>query len=281
MPGLTNVPGVEVWGKGRGEFDLPCGFVDAEGKVFKNIVLREMTGVEEDMMDDDELSRTGRITNVLSACIERLGNIENPEAIRQIVSDTMPVGKGITSSDRIAALIFLRRVSVGNIYRFERRCPRCGHVNKNRQLDLTKLTMREVPPDRVPKRRVKVKLPRTQQPAIIRVLTATHEDQLLRLRPNQKDLRTAAMAARVEAIGETVFQDAGIAMATLKGLPQADRVFIREVYDMIEADVDTEVEVQCDSSICNAEWAFALDLGQAFFSNAAPGGVTEETLEWL
>jgi hypothetical protein len=281
MPGITDVPGVEVWGKGRGEYTLPCGCVDGQGEVHRKIILREMTGYEEDMMDDDEIPRVQRITDVLAACIEQIGTITDKEMIRQIIADEMPAGHGITSTDRIAAMVFLRRASVGDIYKFQRRCPRCGHMNKNRTLDLSTIKMTPVPKERVSKRRVEVTLPRTKKKAIVRVMTAKHEDRILQLRPTQKDLRTAAMAARVESIDGSTFPDTQAAMDALKGLPQADRVYIREIYDIMEADVDTAVEVVCDSSVCRAEYEFQLDLGQAFFSNTQGAGVTEKELNWL
>jgi hypothetical protein len=271
---------VEVWGQGRGQFTLPCGCVDGDGEVHKEIVLREMRGHEEDMMDDDSLPRSKRMTNVLAGCTEQIGSIKDPNQIREMIADETKMGKGITSTDRIAAMIFLRRVSVGDIYKFERRCPRCGHMNKNRTLDLSTLKVKAVPKERVPKRRVEITLPRSKKKAVLRVLTARFEERLFELRPTQKDLRTVAMAARVESIDGTAFTNTQAALDALKDLAQADRVYIRDVYDLMEADVDTEVEVVCDSVICQAEFAFPLDMGQTFFSNAG-AGVTEQELKWL
>lgn len=281
MAGITDVPGVEIWGRGRGEFTLPCGFIDGAGKVHKNIILREMTGVEEDMLDDDDVSKVERITSILCACTEKIGDTTNPEEIRQVIADEMPAGRGITSTDRIAAMIFLRRVSVGDLYKFQRRCPRCGHVTKNRSVDLTRIKMKEIPEERVGKRRVEVVLPRTKQKCVLRVMTARHEHKVVELRPTSKELRTAAMSARVEQIGEARFVNNREAFDALKALPQKDRLFIRRVYDLMEADVDTEVEVVCDSMVCGAEWTFPLDVGQVFFSNPEDVGVTEAELKWL
>ena len=58
----NDIPGVEIFGKGRMEFELPCGYVDAAGTVHNTIILKEMTGIEEDIMDDDKVSVTTRIT---------------------------------------------------------------------------------------------------------------------------------------------------------------------------------------------------------------------------
>lgn len=281
MAGVSDIPGIEIHGKGRGEYRLPCGWVSEDGKVHKRIIFREMTGVEEDMMDDEDVPRVQRVTDVLSACCTQVGDVTDKDEIRRVIADDMRAGKGITSTDRIACLIFLRRVSVGDLYHFERRCPRCGHMNKNRKVDLRKLEMKEVPEERVGKRRVEVDLPRSGLKCVLRVMTAKNEDDILQLRPTQKDLRTAAMAARVEQIGDRRFTSSADTMQALKDLPQRDRVYIRKVYDLMEADVDTRVEVQCDSPICLAEYDFPMDLGQAFFSNTEGVGVTEKELKWL
>lgn len=282
MPGITDVPGVEVFGKGRGEYELPCGFVDENGKVFKKAILREMTGAEEDMMDDDSIPRHVRTTNVLTECIDQLGNLTDKAKIRDVVADEVKLGKGITSTDRIALMVFLRRTSLGDIYKFERRCP-CPrqHLCKNRSLDLRTIDIKPVPEDRVGKRRVEVTLPRSSKKVILRVMTAKSEAPLVALRPTSKDLRSVAITARVESIDGQVLDDPRVAIDMVKALTQADREYIRSVYDKMEADVDTSVEVQCDHPMCAAEFSFPLELGQSFFSNGEEDGATEKELRWL
>lgn len=291
MPGIVDVPGVEVFGKGRGEFTLPCGHVDETGKVHKRVVLRETTGVEEDMMDDDEMASNERMTSILSDCCESIGTIKDKEKIRAIIGDDLRVGLPITSSDRIAMMIFLRQVSVGHIYHFERRCPRCGYMNKNKHMDLRKLEIKQVPEERVAKRRVEVMLERSGRKAVVRVLTASYETRLTELRPNQKDLRSAAILARLESLeslpdeeGKTVMvnlDNPHVGLTHVKALPQMDRNFLRKVYNKIEADVDTTIEILCASKICPADFRFPIDLGQAFFSNPVEEQVTDAVLNWL
>ena len=45
MAAQNNIPDLQVFGKGRGDFKLPYGYVDGEGRVFNRVYLREMTGV--------------------------------------------------------------------------------------------------------------------------------------------------------------------------------------------------------------------------------------------
>lgn len=281
MPGIVDVAGIEVFGKGRGEFTLPCGYVDETGKVHKKVVLRETTGTEEDMMDDDELSSNERMSSILAACCERIGDVKEKDKIATIISDELNMGLPITSSDRIAMMIFLRQVSVGHIYHFERRCPRCGYVNKGKHIDLRTLEIKQVPEDRVAKRRVEIVLPRSKKKAVVRVLTAKFESKLTELRPNQKDLRSAAILARLESLDGASLENPHVGLAAVKALPQEDRNYLRKVYNKIEADVDTSVEVTCASKICPADFRFPIDLGQAFFSNPVEEQVTDAELNWL
>ena len=203
MAGIVDVPGVEVFGKGRGRFPLPCGFVDAAGGMHRMVTLRELSGTEEDLMDDDEIPVTERTSRVLTACTEQIGTVTDPKVIANAIADTLDGGgAALTSSDRIAMLIYLRRVSVGDNYKFERRCPRCGFVNSNKSLDLRKLEITRVRDEMVGKRRAEVTLPRSGRRAIVCVLSAKREAKLTDLSLNQKDLKTAAILARLEAIEE-------------------------------------------------------------------------------
>jgi hypothetical protein len=47
----NNIPDLQIFGKGRGDFRLPSGYVDKDGRVFNHIYLKEMTGVEDDIME--------------------------------------------------------------------------------------------------------------------------------------------------------------------------------------------------------------------------------------
>jgi hypothetical protein len=149
-------------------------------------------------------------------------------------------------------------------------------MNKGKHIDLRTLDVTQVPEERVAKRRVEVTLPRTGKKAVVRVLTASFETKLTELRPNQKDL-----LARLESLDGASLENPHIGLAAVKALPQKDRNFLRKVYNKIEADVDTSVEVTCASKVCPADFRFPIDLGQAFFSNPVEEQVTDAELAWL
>lgn len=284
----NDIPELSVWGAGRGDFRLPCGYVDEKGRVFNHIYLREMTGIEDDILDDDELNVSERMTRVITNCTEKLssGSPEQPNTIddRSIIGaaigDTLKVGgMPFTIPDRMAALLFIRRLSVGNIYKFERKCPECGKLSKNKQVDLSTLGI--VYCKDPTKRRVKVKLPRSEKTAVLKVLSAAGERRVAEMRPTQKDVKTAAILARLESIDEKPLTGNDEKdMATVKALPLADRRIIISTFNVMEGTIETEIEMKCNSAACGAESKFDLDLGQVFFSNQGQD-VTTEDLNWL
>lgn len=278
MPGLTDIPGVEIHGKGTMAFTLPVGYVDPQGKVHDEVLLREMTGEEDDMMGNDDLPIGERVTNVLTCCITKLGDVEDQDIIRRAVADELEQGLPLTEQDRIAAMIFLRRVTLGDIYKFERRCPRCGTMAENRKTDLRELKIGKS--DHPDKRRVKVTLPRSGKEAIVKVLTAKGAVAIGRLRPTQKDIKSLAIASRVESIEGERLDDPRLALKRLKELPQGDRIKIRQVYNKMETYVEQEIEVHCRNALCMTQWEFRLDVGQNFFLDLE-GKASDEELNWL
>lgn len=277
-----DIPGVEFFGKGRGNFTLPCGYVDAAGVVHNDIHLREMTGTEDDILDDNDLVVNERITRVLSACTEKLGTVSDKKTIEAAISDNLSgignTGLPLSAQDRIAALLFLRRVTLGDVYKFERRCPRCGEINKNKQLDLRSLEITAV--KEPTKRKVKVKLPRSGKVAVLKVLAAKGEELVSALKPTQKDLKTCAILARLESLDEKPMSSSPECVDLVRTLPQVDRSYLIQVYTLMEGNVDTNVQVTCKNQLCGIEFEFPLDLGQLFFSSQVKKPTLED-LTWL
>lgn len=278
MPGISDIPGLELHGKGVVDYALPVGYIDPEGKVHRHVTLKEMTGREDDMMGNADLPIGERCSNVLTACIERLGDITDKETIRKAVCDDLDTGLPLTEQDRIAAMIFLRRTSLGDLYKFERDCPRCGKKAENRAVDLRTLKIDQAEnPDR---RRVKIDLPRSGKTAVVKVLTAKGALEIGKLRPDQEDLKSLAILVRVESLDGKPLGDPMTGLAKIKALPQADRNLIRKVYNAMETFVETDIDVECRNPICRYKWTFPLDVGQGFFLDLEDT-VSAEGLNWL
>ena len=183
-------------------------------------------------------------------------------------------GMPLTAADRIAMLLFLRRVSVGDTYKFEKVCPHCDRLNNNRQLRLDKLDIKKM---KFPaKRRVQVTLPRSGKEAVLRVLTASGEEAISKLSGTQKDSRSLAIIARLERLGGNPVTANDV--LAVKNLPTTDRQYLGRVYNAIEGAVDTDIEVECLG--CKREFTFPLDLGQIFFSNQEEK-ITDQDFVWL
>lgn len=282
-----DIPDLQVYGKGSADFKLPCGYVDENGTVFNHIYLREMTGVEDDILDDDDLNVSERITKVLANCTEKLTSesqaqpnvVEDSEIIKAAISDTLEAGLPFSIPDRMAAMLFLRRASVGDVYKFERKCPACGKVNKNKQINLADL---EVNFCKDPtKRRVKVRLPRSGKEAVLRVLSASGERRIAEMRPTMKDVKSCAILARLETLdGKKLPSSNARALNVVKELPFQDRRRLISTFNVMEGSIETNIDVRCTSAICNEDFTFDLDIGQVFFSTMGQE-VTADDLEWV
>jgi len=283
----NDIPDLIVFGKGRGDFKLPCGYVDAAGKVFNRVYLREMTGVEDDILDDDELNVSERMTKVISNCIEKLASgstdgpsvIEDKAVITAAVSDNLKAGLPFSIPDRMACLLFLRRLSAGDIYKFDRKCPECGKISKGKEVDLSSLVVSYCKDPT--KRKVKVKLPRSGKFAVLKVLSAAGERRISEMRPTMKDVKSAAILARLESLDERPLSgNDEVDMGVVKALPLADRRALIGTFNAMEGTIETEIEVKCASNACGTEFKFDLDLGQVFFSNPERE-TTSDDLVWM
>jgi len=284
----NDIPDLAVFGSGRGDFRLPCGYVDEKGRVFNHIYLKEQSGVEDDIMDDDELNVSERMSRVIANCTEKLTTESNEpgSAITdrtiidaavcdQLKSPALP----FSIPDRMACLLFLRRISVGDKYDITRKCPECEKPLKDKHIMLSSLKIYYCKD--ATKRRVKVKLPRSGKEAVLRVLSASGERRIAEMRVTMKDAKSAAILARLESIdGQMLSGNNEKDMAAVKALSKLDRKALIDTFNAMEGSIETEVEVKCDKVSCGAEFKFDLDLGQIFFSNPE-SGIKAETLTWM
>lgn len=294
MPNHNNIPDLQVFGKGRGDFRLPTGYVDSNKRVFNHIYLREMTGVEDDIMDDDDLNVSERMSRVIANCTEKLTTgsagpdgteptvIDDPKLILAAVSDNLGGGGGLpfTIADRMACLLYIRRLSMGERYDIDGHpCPACGKPVSGKHIMLNALEINFCKD--ATKRRVKVTLPRSKKTAILRVLTASNERKISEFRPDQKDVKSAAIVARLEALDDLQLSgDPREDLKVVKELPKYDRLKLINTFNIMEGSIETEIETTCSSGKCGRPFKFDLDLGQVFFSNPDME-VSLDDLEWV
>lgn len=278
----------DLFGCGYKDFRLPAGAI-VDGVVYDQAYIKEMTGFEEDMLANVDMEIVERMENVTVACLTKLVSrkdpskvITDPELIRELVAGTLPANRGypLTSADRISLLLYIRRATVGDLYKYEAACPHrgCGHKNRNKALELDKLEITYNPhPER---RRVKVKLPRSGVECKVRVLDGAGEKKAALFRPGTQDYGSMAIMVRLESIGGYQLSEMPPEqqLALVKAMPHVDRDFLRLVYQRLEGAVDTDVELTCQK--CNREIVFPLDLGQVF-SSTLNDKISDSDLEWL
>lgn len=283
----NNIPDLEVFGKGSGDFKLPCGYVDDSGRVFNHVYLREMSGVEDDIMGDEELNVSERMTRIIANCVEKLTTsspggasaITDRTLIDAAVGDNLAAGLPFTIPDRMACLLYIRRLSLGDRYPVDgRRCPACGQPLSGKSINLADLKINFCKDPT--KRNVRTTLPKSQQQAILRVLTASGERRVAEARPDNKNAKSYSILARLVSVGGkelTGDDDADLRM--VQSLPRLDRLHLLNVINLMEGSIETEVETKCKK--CQADFKFDLDLGQVLFSNPEETQLKAENLDWV
>jgi len=111
-------------------FTLPIGYLH-NGVRYREIVLSEMTGSDEDVMASEMNDEMKYATIIAARCKGFIGE-GAPTAINVSQAMTLPI------PDRNYIMICLRVLTAGEMYHIKVKCPKCEHQFKVHQ-DLTKL----------------------------------------------------------------------------------------------------------------------------------------------
>ena len=229
----------------QGIFDLPCGYLDANGVLHTEVQVREMTGREEDLLASNKISPVKKINALLAACVVRLGSIENRELIGQAVVN-------MTQGDRVYTLLAVRMASLGNDYPVEQKCPECG-VESNYLLDLGTLEKKTLAEPMI---RVRdIELPSKKQ-ARIRLATGADEERTAKVRDEEKP--SMLLLCRTELLDGKM-----PTLLDIKNLSWRDRQALRSAMEDFDGGVDGTLEMTCNA--CNHEFKRDLDMGATGF----------------
>ncbi|MDD9972213.1 MAG: hypothetical protein OXR73_38560 [Myxococcales bacterium] len=114
--------------------ELPVGYRDRSGSVHRDLHLRKITGVEEELLYDAALNAGELVSELLAACTLRLG-------------DLAAVDRGVMAklhvADRNFALLSLRRLTLGDRLTARYCCPHCDAVHGYTE-DLADLPVRRL-----------------------------------------------------------------------------------------------------------------------------------------
>jgi hypothetical protein len=240
-------------------FTLPCGFVDDDGKLHRKVQLREMTGIEEEVLAGKG-EVTARLNRVISNCITALGE--------DGLKGELFIVKRLTVVDRVFLLIALRRVSLGDDYGLKIKCPACSHQS-DFKIDLGELEVIEM--DDPAKREYDGEMP-SGLAFKWHPMTGVDEDWLAAAKKKLKGegAVTLAMLARLDELdGELLKKDPKqrkdlvTSVTALAKLSIRDRNHLRRTFTKTEGNVDTELEFECDS--CSHEFHADLRVDPAAF----------------
>jgi len=245
--------------------DLPCGHIDGEESLHDTMTVGEMTGYEEDILAGKG-PIVPRLNQIIANCTKRFGSMTGKREINHAVNQML-------APDRLAALIAIRRVSLGDFYDVKIECPFPGCKEQSRfSLNLADIDIVKMGDQRTRNREDRIGADRLVK---WHIMSAADEEWLSKKTKRKEDVLTLAMLARVDAV-EVMVDDVLTlvevqrdgkgykrALALLKSLPIRDRNDIRKLFEIHEGSVDTEVEFECPA--CSHEWKADMDVGQAGF----------------
>ncbi len=230
-------------------FELPCGFLDPEGGLHTDVIVREMTGEEEEILAARNLPNGKKYNRVLSRCTSKIGDFTNSQEISRIIQD-LPQG------DRVFLLFSIRRTSLGDDMPFTTKCPEC-EVESQMTIDLGDLAIKKMPDPNI--RAYDTVLPSGKK-ARMKVLIGRGEDMIAKAFKRGVDVISTAILARLSELdGEPP------TIKALKKLTLKDRNHLKNIWEDHEGGVDTSVTIDCPS--CENEYEAEIGIGDEGFFN--------------
>jgi len=231
-----------------GIFELPCGYLTPEGDLITEVKVREITGVEEDMLAARNIPGGKKITQLLGNCLERLGPMTDKPMLIARARDLL-VG------DRVFLMLAIRRVTLGDDFPFEKECPN-GECKK-KSLYTVSLADLEIRKMADPKKRVyEGILPASGKPVRWHCMSGKEEEVLAKV--GATEALSTAIQVRLDMLG-----GGPPILPAIKALSMKDREWLREQFEAAEGGVDTKLELTCPE--CGENFEDQLDVGQTGF----------------
>jgi hypothetical protein len=236
--------------------ELPNGHIDADGKVHCKVAFKEMSGVEEDLLGGSGPVQP-RMNAIVAGCTVQFGSLPKEEFSE--------AANNLTATDRMVALLNVRRVSLGDYYDVKLPCPNKDCRKENRHsIDLRDLKIAPM------KERHNRQRSDTLKSGVVvdwHIMTADDEEWLTTKRKKLDGYHyTLALISRVDAInGKKIDRERSLdeALGILVGLPSRIRNEIRGLFLEHEGSVDTKVTFECPD--CGFEWNADMPVGQPGF----------------
>jgi hypothetical protein len=106
-------------------FTLPKGYVDKEGTLQREVVMREITGADQEAMLSPQLRQNPAkmLTALLARVIVRLGTLDKSRVDTRVAAD-------LTKRDRDFLIVKLKEIDSGPEMELDVACPDCGRKFK-------------------------------------------------------------------------------------------------------------------------------------------------------
>lgn len=230
-------------------YELPCGHLDDEGHLVKDVVIREFKGIEEDILGSDKLPPNQKMEMILSNTLVKVGTNDDPRFISQVLSK-LPVG------DRVFLLLSARRTTLGDVFPYVAKCPDCKHKDLY-TVDLDELKIQPMP---TPEQRVYDGEIPGGHTVRWHVMTGEREQKINSFPLAQRKSAAVSMAilARLELL-----DDKPVNLPQIQKLSMSQRNALRDMFAEHEGGVDTAVQFECAN--CGNEWEEELDISQQGF----------------
>lgn len=234
-----------------GSCELPTGVY--KDRLLKEVVYREMSGQEEDVLASRTLTASQKITQIIAGCIREFDGEADPYAVRQCVDK-------LVITDRWYLLTKIRSHSLGPQYEFKAKCPSCEHIEKlTANLNETKVTN----PPKATELFQEIALPSGKK-VRWRVADTTVETNIEKL--SQKNPDKAATVALFSRVTEVDGQPA--TLHQILNLSMRDRQALRKAIDENEGNFEDEFDATC--SACGHDYKVELQLeAESFFYPSA------------
>jgi len=233
---------------------LPSGYLDEEGKVHTEIVIREMDGRDEDLLANQKIPVTNRLGKMVENCIISIG------PYNQKTEGWSDIVKSLPVVDRVWILLQIRVLTVGPIYSAKVQCPNpeCGkYSQQNTDLNdfkVTGITEAE-------KRSYSGILPKSKKSYVCKVMTGADETKLSKLaQKNSEDLISLMISVRLLSLDGKPAPS----IAELKSLSLKDRQHLRNEFKKHEGEIERTIECTCP--YCDTEFQSEIEFDhQGFF----------------
>jgi len=224
---------------GVGIFDLPCGYLDRNGTLHKEVQIHEMTGAEEDLLAAKKIKASKKMNSLVAACIDLIGDITDKGKIASIIPQLL-------LGDRVFLLFAIRRVSFGDDYMINEQCPECD-VKSLFTVNLGELQTKEMPD---PSQRLyEVELSK----GVFKFHPPSGIDEAA-MTEMSNGLDDLSMSILMRAVS---YNGLPVNLQIIKSLSVRDRNRLRTIFDEVEGGVDTAINFTCAS----CEHTFKKDVG--------------------